>query len=236
LPRVLESLSKAGKGLFIMAGPARSGISTSLAAFLEKMNQSRACHILVIEDPIEFYFEPKMSRISQRQFRKDLFSIEQGLNFAKRMDVDVMAIGDLKCEVPFRALLDYVAGGHSVVLSMQTLGIVNTLEKILFSFPEKDRDHAGNVLASNLLGVCSQALLLGTGGQKMVPAHEILVVNPTTRGILQKGRISQLEPNIRSAGEGSQLFEQDTGRLLREGAVPRETVEAFLAMYRGVKA
>ncbi len=235
-PAVLESVAKANTGLFILAGPSRSGISTSLGAFVERINQVRPAHILIIEDPIEFYFEEKLCRISQRQFQKDLLSIDQGINFAKRMDVDILVIGDLKREVPFRALLDYVAGGHFVILSMQTLGVQNTLEKVIYSFPEKDRDHICNVLASSLLAVCSQALLVQPTDQKMVPIHEVLLVSNPIRGIIQKGRINQLEPNMKTATDGSQLFEQGMGRLVRDTLIPRETADGFLAMLRGMKA
>ena len=235
-PQTLGEIIHASKGIFILAGPARSGISTSLAALVEHINQNRACHILIMEDPIEFAFEPKKSRVSQRQFKKDLLSIDQGINFAKRMDVDVMVIGDLKQEVPYRSLLDYVDGGHFVILSMQTLGIQNTLEKIIFSFPEADRDHACNVLAHNLIGVCSQALLLDSTGRNLVPIHEVLQVNNTIRGIVQKGRINQIEPNIRSAGTGSATFDDSISRAIGQGNLSRESASAFQDMYRGMRS
>lgn len=235
IPAALESLAQAKAGLFIFAGPCRSGISTSLGAFVERINQTRPAHILLIEDPIEFSFESKKARITQRQYGKDLHSIESGLTFAKRMDVDAIVIGDLKRELPFRAIFDYLAGGHLVILSMQTLGVQNTLEKILFAFPESDRPYIGNVLANCLLGVCSQALLLHPGQRQLKPIHELLVSNSTISGILQKGRVNQIEPNMRSAGEGSITFEQSAGGLVRDG-MPKDVIEAFMAMYRGVKS
>lgn len=235
-PSSFGDLTEARSGLLIIAGPARSGISTSLAALVERMNFSRAGHILVLEDPIEFAFQAKRSFISQRQLKKDLHSIEQGINFAKRMDVDVLVIGDLKREVPLRNILDYVNGGHLVIMTMQTLGIQNTLEKILISFPEKDRDHICNILSHDLLGICSQALVFNPVDSKMTPIHEILVVNHTVRGILQKGRISQIESNINSAGEGSRLFEAHLNRLVRENKFSKETAEAFLSTFRGIKS
>lgn len=234
-PAALEPLTQAKAGLFIFAGPCRSGISTSLGAFVERINQTRPAHILLFEDPIEFSFEPKKSRITQRQFGKDFLSIESGLNFAKRMDVDALVIGDLKRDLPFRNILEYLAGGHLIILSMQTLGVQNTLEKILYAFPESDRTYIGNVLANCLLGVCSQALLLHPAEKRLRPIHEVLVANSTISGILQKGRINQIEPNMRSAGEGSMTFEQRAGTLIREG-MPKDVVDGFMAMYRGGKS
>jgi twitching motility protein PilT len=235
-PEQLAQVIEARKGIFILAGPARSGISTSLAALVEQMNKTQQKHILLIEDPIEFNFEPKGCRISQRQFRKDINMIEQGINFAKRMDVDCLVIGDLKREIPFKNVIEYVAGGHFVILSMQTLGMVNTLEKLIFSFPECDREYVCQVLAENLLGLCSQALIPDLTGHKIVPVHETLVMNSTAASIIQKGKISQLEPNITSVGEGSQLFAQQIQKLYMKAELDRNVGENFLEFYRGMRA
>lgn len=235
-PESLTGITMARKGIFILAGPARSGISTSLAALVELINSTQQKHILLIEDPIEFNFEPKGCRISQRQFRKDINLIEQGINFAKRMDVDVLVIGDLKRDIPFRSVLEYVAGGHFVILSMQTLGMVNTLEKFIFSFPESDRDYVCQVLSENLLGLCSQALIPDLTGQKVVPVHETLVMNATAASIIQKGKVSQLEPNITAVGEGSQLFAQQIQKLYMKAELDRNAGENFLEFYRGMRA
>lgn len=235
-PQVFDSFTKQRQGLFIMAGPARSGISTSLATFIERINQTRSAHILVIEDPIEFIFEPRLARISQRQLKKDLQTVEQGINFAKRSDVDVMIIGDVKREVPFKTILEYVNGGHFVVLTLQTLGIQNTLDKIVISVPESEREHLCNMLAHDLLGICSQALVFHAIEQKLLPIHETLIVNNTMRGIIQKARINQIEANIGSAGEGSHLFEHALNRLVRENKIPKDSAEGFINFYRGSRA
>lgn len=234
-PEAMIPILDARKGIFIIAGPARSGISTSLAAIVERMNQLHARHVLIIEDPIEFNFEQKRCRISQRQFRKDIFMIEQGINFAKRMDVDVLVMGDLKREIPFKSIVEYVAGGHFLILSMQTLGIVNTLEKLIFSFAESDREFVCQVLAENLQGICSQALISDMAGKRIVPVHETLVMNNTAMSIVQKGKVSQLEPNIMSVGAGSQLFAQSIQKLYLKNELDRTAGEDFLDFYRGTR-
>lgn len=234
-PEALIPYLDAKKGIFIIAGPARSGISTSLAAIIERMNQLHSRHVLIIEDPIEFNFEQKRCRISQRQFRKDINMIEQGINFSKRMDVDVLVIGDLKREIPFRNIIEYVAGGHFVILSMQTLGMVNTLEKFIFSFPEADREFVCQVLAENLQGVCSQVLIPDLINKQIVPVHETLVMNNTAMSIIQKGKVSQLEPNIVSTGSGSQLFAQTLQDLYLAKKLDRTSGENFLEFYRGTR-
>ncbi len=234
-PKVFEKVWPARKGLFILAGPARSGISTSLAAIVQNYNKYFAKHILMIEDPIEFLFQEENCRISQRQFKKDIFSIEQGINFAKRMDVDILVIGDLKREIPFKSVLEYVAGGHLVILSMQTWGIANTLEKIIFSFPEEDRENVCQVLSENLIGLCSQALISEPVGGHTIPVHETLLVNNTIAQIILKAKVSQIEPNITTAGEGSQVFAQHIQKLYMKKELDRNLGESFLEIYRGMK-
>ncbi len=235
IPPVMLKAVNATQGLFILAGPARSGISTTLAALVEAMNIQRGGHILIIEDPIEFFFAAKNAHFSHRQLNKDIKSIEQGINFAKKIGVDVIVIGDIKREVPFRPILEYVDGGHTVILTMQTLGVQNTLEKISLSYPEYERDHVHQMLGTNLVGVMSQALLVDPVTGEAQPVHEILLMNNAIREILTKGKLQQIEPNMRSAGAGSQLFDQAIGPLVRDGKISRELGEGFLAMYKGLR-
>ena len=236
-PEVAANLLSAAKGLFILSGPARSGISTSMAALVEYMNNKFRRHILVIEDPIEYYYQPKESIISQRQFSKDIYMIEQGINFAKRMDVDTLVIGDLKRDIPFKNIIEYVAGGHLVILCMQNLGFTSTLEKLIFSFPESYREYVNVVLSENLLGVCSQALVTNSNGRR-VPVHEILIPNKNSAGIIAMGKYSQLRNNIATAGAGSILFDTDKGRpgsvanKLAQGDLEKSAADAFLEYYK----
>ena len=236
-PETVANLLSAAKGLFILSGPARSGISTSMAALVEYMNNKFRRHILVIEDPIEYYYQPKESIISQRQFSKDIYMSEQGINFAKRMDIDTLVIGDLKRDIPFKNIIEYVAGGHLVVLCMQNLGFTSTLEKLIYSFPENYREYVNQVLAENLLGVCSQALITNTNGRR-VPVHEILIPNKNSAGIISLGKYSQLRNNIATAGTGSILFDTDKGRpgsvadKLAKGDLEKAAADSFLEYYK----
>lgn len=233
-PESIASLLDSRKGLLIMTGSPRSGISTSLASLIDRVNQSSSRHILLIEDPIEFIFEQKMSRISQREFRKDIFMIERGINFAKRMDIDILVIGDLKKEIPFKNIIEYVSGGHFVILNMQTLGVSNALEKLIFSFPEADREYICQVLAENLLGVCSQFLLQGGTG-KTVPVYEVLINNSTSSSVIQKCKLGQIAHNISSFGAGSESFAQAIQNLVAKRVIDRNTGGDFLDFLNGTK-
>lgn len=232
-PELITNALSAPKGLFILAGPAHSGISTSLAAIVEHMNNKYRRHILVIEDPIEYNYESKGCVISQRQFSKDIFMIEQGINFAKRMDVDTLVIGDLKRDIPFKNIIEYVAGGHLVILCMQTLGIVNTLEKFVYSFAEQYREYVWQALSENLLGLCSQALIPTAKGT-VVPVHEMLIPEKNTMAIIAKGKVSQIEPNM--ANNGSEKFGDAVNQKIAKGEIDKPSGEAFLEFLRNSKA
>jgi twitching motility protein PilT len=234
LPPILNSVVEAKSGLFIFSGPPRSGISTSLAALIERINMTRSVHMMVVEEQFEFYFQPKKSRITQRQLKKDLMSIEAGINFAKRMDVDIMVIGDLKRELPFKNIFDYVNGGHMVILTMQNLGVQNTLEKIVNHFSDTEVDYIARVLGHDLIGVCSQALLVDQLEQKMIPLHEILMVNPSIRKMLETGKLSQLENNMKTM-DNCFTFEMLIQKMYRDQKLGREIGDGFLSWYRGMK-
>lgn len=233
LPPVLETMLDSHSGLLILSGPPRSGISSTLAAMIEKINQSRPAHVLALADHIEYFFEPKKARITQRQMGKDLTSFEGGLNFAKRMDVDVLVIGDMRKEIPLKNILEYVSGGHFAILTMQTLGVMVTLDKFMNSFPESDRDYVANFLSHDLVGVISQTLLVNP--MQMIPAHEVLEVNINIRKLLQQGKVAQLEHNFKSAGKGSILFDQDVPLLIKEQKINRDTGDAFLTWYKSLR-
>jgi twitching motility protein PilT len=235
LPAVMGQMIERKSGLLIISGPPRSGIMSTVAALVEMINKNQPAHVLIMQDQIEFVFEPKKARISQRQFKKDLVSFEAGINFAKRMDVDVLVIGDMKREPPFRAIFDYVNGGNFAILTMQTLGVQTTLEKLLGSFSADDQDYIAGVLSQDLIGVCSQALLVDPLEQKIVPVHETLVMNSPIRKIIQGGRANQIEFNFKSAGEGSALFETDVNRAVKEQKVSKEIGDSFMAWYKGMK-
>ncbi len=240
-PPVVANLLSASKGLLILSGPARSGISTSMAALIQEMNIKYRRHVLVIEDPIEYYYQPNECIISHRQYSKDIFKIEQGINFARRMDVDTLVIGDLKCDLPVKNIIEYVAGGHLVLLCMQNLGITSTLEKLVLSVPQNYRDYVSQVLSENLLGICSQALIKNTNGKK-VPVHEILIPNKNTAGIIAIGKYSQIRNNIATAGTGSILFDTDKGRIgsvqekVQKGLLDKMAGDAFIEYYKGTMA
>lgn len=242
-PDVLANQLGASRGLFILSGPTRSGISTSLAALVEHINAKYRRHVLIIEDPIEYNYDSKECIISQRQFSKDIFMVEQGINFARKMDVDTLVIGDLKRDIPFRNIIEFVAGGHLVILCMQTLGITSTLEKLVYSFSEGYREYVNHVLSENLIGVCSQYLITNSTG-KRVPAREIFIPNKNSAGIISMGRYSQLEAfltalgkeNGNTTGDSSMVFRTSVPELVKRGEVEKAAADAFLEYYSSIKA
>lgn len=227
---VLESRT----GLFIVTGPARSGISTTLAAMVEHLNQNFNRHIATFEDPIEYNFESKNSKITQRQIGKDTMDINQALNFAKKMDVDTYVISDIKQNIPFKTILDMVSSGNFVIMAMSSLGFTSALEKIALDFPEDQRDYVWQILADNLRGICSQALILNNSGN-LVSAYETLIMNGIAAGIIQKGKTTQLEGNIMNFEMGSALFSEYVNHLVLKNAIDKPSADNFIEQLRSTK-
>lgn len=234
-PKVLYPAIESNKGFFILSGPSHSGISTTLAAIIEHINSKFSKHILIIEDPIEFNHKSKMSLITQRQSGKDITVLEQAISFANRMDVDALIIADIKKDPPFKRIIDYIAGGNFVILSLSTLGVVSTFEKILLSFPPDDREHACTIMSEHFLGALSQVLLPDTRSKSFEPVQEILTPNKAVETIIQKNKLSQIEPNISSAGDGSQIFAWHIKMLLDSNRIDRSAAEAFLEFYKNMR-
>ncbi|NLM17832.1 MAG: Flp pilus assembly complex ATPase component TadA [Candidatus Riflebacteria bacterium] len=231
-PQSIVSLLSARQGLLIFAGPTRSGITTLMASAIQHINETSERHIHIIEDPVEYRYKNDKSYISQRQLGKDLLVIEQGINFAKRMDVDVLVIGDIKREIPFFNIIEYMMGGHMVILCMPTLGVTTTLEKFVYSFDESRRNYIYHALSEHLLAVMSQGLIENRMKSGVVPVHELLLCNTITTDIFSKGKLAQIEPNMRSAGPGSVTFAETVKRLITQGTISEAEGNTFLGEVR----
>jgi twitching motility protein PilT len=233
-PAALMPILEAKTGLFILTGPARSGISTTLAAIVEHLNQNFNRHIATFEDPIEFNFVSKNSKITQRQIGKDILDLNQALNFSKKMDVDTYVISDIKQNIPFKTILDMVSSGNFVIMAMSSLGFASALEKIALDFPEEQRDYVWQILADNLKAVCSQALIL-SGNGTLVSAYETLIMNNIAAGIVQKGKTAQLEGNIMNFEMGSALFNEYVNHLVLKNAIDKPAADNFIEQLKSTK-
>ena len=227
-PPALSSLLTAHDGLILVGGRTGSGKSTTLAAFLEELNKSRAAHIITLEDPVEYAFVPKCCFISQRTLGRDFPSFLAGLRDALREDPDVILIGEMRERETVRIALQAAESGCLVLATLHTRDAAEAVLRIEGLFPGEEAQMRSQ-LALVLRAVVSQRLLPRAAGGRVLAA-EALVAVPAVRNLIRAGRVAQLRSAILSGGaQGMQTMAQSVERLLRAGEITREAAEMALA-------
>jgi twitching motility protein PilT len=221
LPQALTNVAQGEQGLVLLAGIAGSGKSTTIAAMLEHINQTRPCHILTIEDPIEYLYVDKKAMVNQREIGIDVDSFELALKYLMREDPDVVLVGEMRDHETFQAALQAAETGHLVFGTVHASTAGQTIGRILDLFPEGSRDLVRQSLAGNLRAIICQKLLpsIATGVDR-VPAVEIMLANPSVRQLIQEGRESELAEVVRaSEQEGMQDFTKSLLELIEHDMV-----------------
>jgi twitching motility protein PilT len=207
LPSAAEKLVRLPQGLILVTGPTGAGKSTSLASMLDWINTHRPCHIITIEDPIEYVHRNKRSAVDQREVGIDTLSFERGLRAAFREDPDVLLVGEMRDNETIRAALTLAETGHLVFATLHTNDAAQTVDRIVDVFPAEQQDQIRVQLAGSLEAIVSQRLIPRRDGG-MVAAFEVLVATYAVRNIIRDGRSNQLRNVIMtSAQEGMQTLE-----------------------------
>lgn len=203
LPPVLTKVCHAQHGLVLVAGITGSGKSTTLAAMIDYINHQRACHIVTIEDPIEYLFTEDKSLISQREIGIDVPSFEVGLKTLVREDPDVVLIGEMRDRETFGAALQAAETGHLVMGTVHASGAAQTFGRIYDLFPKEQRDLIRTMLAYQLQAIVYQKLLPSIRKDlDLVPATELLLQHPSTRKFILEGREHELDDVIKENRAG----------------------------------
>ncbi|NDY89582.1 PilT/PilU family type 4a pilus ATPase [Ideonella livida] len=222
LPPVLHQLVLEKRGLILMVGATGTGKSTTLAAMLEHRNQTLSGHILTIEDPIEFLFGNKRSIVNQREVGRDTASLGIGLKNAMRQAPDVIMIGEIRDRETMTATISYALSGHLVMATLHANNSYHALGRVLSFYPPEARPPLLADLSSALKAVVSQRLLKTPDGGR-TPAVEVLLNTPLVAEMVEKGDFNNVKEAMeRSLAEGSQTFEQDLARLIKQGVVTKE--------------
>ncbi|MFN6120667.1 MAG: type IV pilus twitching motility protein PilT, partial [Actinomycetes bacterium] len=210
-------------GLVLVVGPTGSGQSTTLAAMIDKINATKPCHILTIEDPIEYLHFHKTAMVNQREVGSDVNSFADGLRSALREDPDVILLGEMRDLDSISITLTLAETGHLVFATLHTNDASQALDRIVDVFPAEKRDQIQIQLAGSLQGVISQRLLPAEGGGR-VAAYEVLMANDAVRNLLREGKARQLR-NVMISGqqEGMQTIEMDLARLVGSGIISFDT-------------
>lgn len=222
VPAVLGEVIMERRGLILMVGSTGSGKSTTLASMLDLRNARVAGHILTLEDPIEFLFKNKKSIVNQREIGTDTESLEVALKNALRQSPDVIFIGEIRDPQTMSAAIAYAQSGHLCLATMHANNSHQALNRILSFYPVEARDTLLGDLAAALKAVVSQRLLRTVHGV-LTPAVEILLNTKLVADLIAQGDLFGLKEALeQSLAEGSQSFEQDIARLIREGVVDRK--------------
>lgn len=224
-PQIIE---KCFEGLILVSGVTGCGKSTTLASMIEKINQHRNVHIITIEDPIEFVFQPKKSVISQREIGIDVADFHEALRYVLRQDPDCIMIGELRDRETVLAAIQAAETGHLVLGSMHIADTSLTLSRFLEFFPRAEHDIVRSSLAHSLKAVLCQRLLPGIEPGTRFPATEVLVNNPIVREKILSEKDSDLPDVIaRSEEEGMHSFTSSLCALIESERVLYDTAMEF---------
>jgi twitching motility protein PilT len=225
LPTIVERIAGERRGLVLVTGTTGSGKSTTLAAMIDCINQTRRCHIITIEDPIEYLHTDRLSFVNQREVGYDAVSFAGALKAALRQNPDVILVGEMRDLETIETAIMAAETGHLVLSTLHTLDAPETITRAISVFPEHQRDQVRLILASVVRGVISQRLIPHANGGSMVPAVEVLVSSARAREyIADKEKLRDLREVIAQGHTtyGMQTFDQSLMGLLNEGLITRE--------------
>lgn len=223
LPEVLTSFARRSQGFFLVVGPVGQGKTTTLASLIELINTERMEHIVTIEDPIEYLFEPKQSLIDQREVKIDTKDFQTALTSAFRQDIDVLLVGEMRERETMAAAVTAAETGHLVFSTMHTNDAAQTVERIIDTFPSTQQEQIRLQLSVSLAGIFSQRLVPRISGG-LVPACELLVNNKAVANLIREKRTHEIPTVIETgSSEGMIDMNRSLAELVNRGEITQET-------------
>ena len=223
LPPILKKFAMVDHGLFLVAGPTGSGKSTTLAAMVDHINRNRNCHIVTIEDPIEYLHSHKKGLVNQREMHQDTLSFHEALRHVLRQDPDVILIGEMRDLETIETALTLAETGHLVLATLHTGDATQALTRILDVFPPHQQPQARTQLSLILIGVVVQQLVKRKDGRARVLALEILAATPAVAHQIRSGEVQQVYSTIQTGtAEGMCTLNSSLLKLYRAGVISRE--------------
>jgi len=192
LPEIIKHLARQNKGLILVTGPTGSGKSTTLAAMIEQINREKACHIVTLEDPIEYNHENHKCIITQREIGRDSNSFPEALRAALRQDPDVIMIGEMRDLETISIAITAAETGHLVMATLHTINAAQTIERIIDSFQPTHQQQIRIQLANTLVGIISQRLIPRKDDSGLIATIECLTSNAAVRNLIREGKAHQL--------------------------------------------
>ncbi|WP_323745470.1 PilT/PilU family type 4a pilus ATPase [Parvivirga hydrogeniphila] len=223
LPRVCKFLAERPRGLVLVTGPTGSGKSTTLAAMIDHINETRRVHIITLEDPIEFVHRNKKAYVNQREIGEDTHSFASALKRVLRQDPDVILVGEMRDLETISAAITAAETGHLVLATLHTTGGPATVDRIIDVFPPHQQQQVRMQLSGTLEGVLSQVLLRSADGKTRVLAMEIMLGIPAISNLIREGKTHQMTTIIQGGAQlGMQTLDQHLKALVQAGKVTYE--------------
>lgn len=222
LPSVLEVFTQREQGFFLVVGPVGQGKSTTLAAMINRINDSRARHIITIEDPVEYLFLPKKSLIHQREIHIDASDFHTALQSTFREDVDVIMVGEMRDYETISAAVTAAETGHLVFSTLHTNNAAQTIDRIIDMFPSEQQSQVRVQLAGSLAGIFSQRLIPRVSGG-LIPAYELLINNSAIANLIREAQTHEISAVIQTSSDDGMIdMDRMLADLVRRGEVTVE--------------
>jgi len=227
LPEILKSFADKRQGFFLVVGPVGHGKTTTLAAMVEHINQTRTEHIITIEDPIEYIYEPQKSIIDQREIRTDTADFATALRSMFREDVDVALIGEMRGLETITTAVTAAETGHLILSTLHTNSAAQTISRIIDSFPAEQQNQIRTQLAGSMTGILSQRLIPRISGG-LIPAYELLINNNAVANLIRENRVHEINSVLEtSSQEGMVDMNRSLAELVSKGEITIENAYTY---------
>ncbi len=228
LPASINRILELQDGLVLVTGPTGSGKSTTLAAIINEFNKNRHCHIITIEEPIEYMHTPKNSIINQREIGADSVSYARALKAALREDPDIILVGEMRDLESISIAVTAAETGHLVLSTLHTIGAAKTIDRLIDVFPPQQQQQIRTQLSLVLKSVISQRLLPTADGKGRVGAFEMMFINSAISNLIREGRTANISQSIQTGiSQGMITLERSVDDLLRRGIITSGTAGEF---------
>jgi twitching motility protein PilT len=223
LPPACESLTRLERGLVLVTGPTGSGKSTTLAAMINHINASRQCHILTVEDPIEYTYEDKRALVTQRELASDTISFGAALRHSFRQDPDVVLLGEMRDLETMATAITLAETGHLTFSTLHTGDAAQTISRIVDAFPPHQQEQVRLQLANSLEAVIAQRLLPRKDRKGRVAAREVMICTRAIRNLIKENKLNQIGSSIQTGvEEGMITMNVSLAELVKSGFVDYE--------------
>ncbi len=225
LPPAIKELLYKPRGLILVTGPTGSGKTTTLASMINIINETRSCHIITIEDPIEYYHPHKKSVVTQREIGEDVPTFKEALRRALRQDPDVILVGEMRDLETMEAAITAAETGHLVFATLHTTGAARTVDRIVDAFPTNQQEQIRTQLASSIVSVISQVLLVRQDKPGRVAAFEIMLSTPSIQALIRDNKTFRITSDIQTGAKwGMKTLDANLLALYEKGLISYETV------------